>query len=117
MKETKTTINRSVIILAGGTTSTVLDKSHYKDMVIFLPANWVTSIITFTGCDTIDGTFLPVVNADDVGAVTIASVAASQCIGLNGEIRDSLSAVPYLKIVATTAQATTDKVIRFTLMR
>ena len=101
----------TVTILATEKISSVLEKAHYKHIAIFLPANWTTSIITFTGCSTADGTFLPVVFANDVGAVTIASVAASQCIVLNGEIRDALAAVPYIRIVATTTQASTDKVI------
>ncbi len=101
----------TVTILATEKISSVLEKAHYKDIAIILPANWTTSVITFTGCATPDGTFVPIVFADDVGAVTIPSVAASQCIVLNGEIRDALAAVPYIRIVASTTQASTDKVI------
>ena len=108
MKETKTAIKRSVLIPKDGNTSSALDKSHFKFMAIFLPAAWTTSIITFTGCDTIDGTYTEIVYADDAGAVTIASVAASKCVVLNGEVLEALVAVPFIRLVATTAQATTD---------
>ena len=105
----------SVTISAGGKTSTVLDKRYFKYMAILLPSNWVTSIITLTGCDTEDGTFLEVVHADDAGAVTIASVAASKAVVLSGEIMQAVMAVPFIKLVSTTTQAATDKVIKITL--
>ena len=107
----------TVTIVTDATESTVLDKRHYKFMAIFLPANWITGTITFNGCATIDGTFLPIVNADDVGAVTIASVAHSQCIVLNGEILEALVAVPFITLVAGASQTTNDKVITIVLKR
>jgi len=108
---------KSVTIAAGDTVSTVLDKRYYSYITIFLPANWVTSTITFTGCDTIDGTFTQVVKASDVGALTIASVVASKCIVLDGAIIEGILAIPFIKLVAGTAQATTDKVIKIGLRR
>ena len=110
-------VTETVTIATDGYTSTALTKKHHKFMAIFLPANWVTSIITFTGCATVDGTYTQIVHADDVGAVTIASVAASKCIVLNGEILEALIAVPFIKLVATTQQTTTDKVITIVLSR
>jgi hypothetical protein len=102
--------------------STVLTKKHYKEMAIFLPSNWVTAAITFVGCDTPDGTFNQIVNADDVGETTIASVAASKVISLNGEIRDAMAAIPYIKLrsgtlTAPVDQGSTDKVITIVLTR
>ncbi len=107
----------TVTIEIDDTESTVLDKSYYKFMAIFLPANWITGTITFKGCATADGTFLPVVHADDVGAVTIASVAHSQCIVLNGEILEALVVVPFIKLVAGAAQTTDVKTITIALKR
>ena len=104
-----------VTIAINGKTSSVLDKSYFRHMAIFLPADWITGKITFTGCDTEDGAFLPIVHANDVGAATIASVAASQCITLNGEILEALLAVPFIKIVAENTQTTTIKTIKVTL--
>lgn len=78
--------------------SEVIDKSGYQNMSIYLPSTWTTAAITLLGCDSMDGTFLQVVNADDVGETTIASVAASKYISLNGEIRDAMAAIPFLKL-------------------
>lgn len=111
------TVIESVTILAGDTVSSVLNMSYYKYMCIFLPSNWVTSDITFTGCATVDGTFLSVIHADDLGAVTIASIAASKLITLNGEILEAMIAIPFLRLVAGTTQAATDKIIKIGLKR
>jgi len=106
----------SVTITAGGTVSTVLDKSNYKDIAIFLPANWVTSVITLKGCATVGGTFNPIVFSD-VSAVTIASVAASKVIVLSDLAKDAIAAVPFIQLVSTETQVTTDKVITIVLKR
>lgn len=89
--------------------SNVINKSHYKDIVIFLPSTWVTAAITFVACDTPDGTFNDVVVADDVGDVTVASVAASHVITMNGEIRDALTALPYIKLQSGTTGTPIDQ--------
>ena len=117
MPDSEMCVSLTVTIAAGEYISTVLDKSHYKNIAIFLPANWVTSVITFTGCDTIGGTFTQIVNSISAGVVTIASVAASKCVTLEGVNRDALAAVPYIRLVATTAQASTDKVITIVMTR
>ena len=107
----------NVTIAAGEKTSTALDKSYFKYMAILLPSNWVTSEITFTGCDTEDGTYLQLVHANDVGAVTIPSVAASKAIVLNGEVLEAMVAIPFIKLVSTQAQTATDKIIPIVLKR
>jgi hypothetical protein len=108
---------KTVTIAAGGTISTVLNKSGYKYIAIFLPSNWVTSVITFLGCDTENGTFTQVVNSTAAGIITIASVAASKCVVLDGVNVEAMIAVPFIKLVATTTQASTDKVITIILKR
>ena len=108
---------KSITITAGETVSTVLDKRYYNYITIFLPSNWVTSTITFTGCDSIDGTFTQVVKASDVGVLTIASVVASKCIVLDGTIIEGIIGIPFLKLVAGTTQASTDKVIKIGLRK
>jgi len=111
------TVKNTVTILTDGTDSTVLVKKHYKYIAIFLPANWVTGTITFKGCDTKDGTFLPILKGSDVAAVTIPSVAASKCIVLDGTILEALKSVPYIMLVAGAAQITDDKIITIVLSR
>lgn len=89
--------------------SNVIDKSHYKDIVLFLPSAWETAEITFVACATSDGTFNDVVFADDVSDVEVASVAASHVITMNGEIRDALTGLPYIKIQSGTTAAPVDQ--------
>ena len=117
MLDPEMTVKNSVTIAIDGTESTVLKKQHYKFIAIFLPGDWITGTITFKGSDTENGTFLSVVHADDVGAVTIPSVAASKCIVLNGEILEALLAVPFIKLVAGAAQTTTSKKIIIIMSR
>lgn len=110
------TVIGSVIIAKDGTDSTVLVKKHYKNLAIFLPANWVTSVITLKGCDTKDGTFVPLVYASDGSAVTISSVAASKCVIIDGVIRNAL-AVPYLMLISAETQTVSKKIITIVMMR
>lgn len=117
MLDPEMTVKNSVTILAGGTESSVLVKKHYKNIAIFLPANWVTSTITFQGCDTATGTFIQIVKGSNAAAITIASVAASKCIVLDDMVLKAIEPVPFIKLVAGTAQATTDKVITIVLSR
>ena len=89
--------------------STVLTKSHYKYMAIFLPSTWTTAAITFVGCDTPDGTFNQLINSTDVGEVIIASVAASKVIALDGECLEAMVTIPYIKLRSGTAVAPVDQ--------
>jgi hypothetical protein len=103
--------SNTVTITAGGTVSTVFDKSHHQNIALLLPANWVTSAITLKGCNTPDGTFLPILKASDAGAVTVAAVAADNIVVFDGAIKDAIAAVPFIQLVSTEAQITTDKII------
>ena len=107
----------SCTIAIDGTKSTVICKKHYHTIALFLPANWITGTITFEGCTTGDGTFVPVVQGTDAAAVTVASVAASKCVVLDGAIAEALKGVPYIKLVAGAAQTTTVKTIEYILIR
>jgi len=107
----------TVTIAIDGYESTTLNKRHYRNVAIFLPANWVTSIISFTGCDTADGTFIPILKGSNAAAVATASVAASNCIILDDLILQALEPVPYIRLKATTQQITTAKVITIVMTR
>jgi len=109
-------ITKTVTILAGENDSTILDKSRYKNIAIFLPDNWVTSAITLKGCDTVDGTFNPIVFSD-VSAVTIASVAKNKVVVLSDLNRDAIASVPFIQLVSTEAQITDDKIITIVMTR
>ena len=47
--------------------------------------------------------------ADDVGDVTIASVAKSKVVTMNGEIRDALTGLPYIKLQSGTTASPIDQ--------
>ena len=110
MKETKTAIRRTIVISAGESISTVLDKSHYSYMAISLPSDWTTAAITFLACDTIDGTFQQVVHSTDASEVNIPSVAASKFIVLDTEFLEAIIAIPYLRIRSGTLNAPVNQV-------
>jgi len=114
--DSEMTVRGSVTIAAGETDSTILCKKHYKNIAIFLPANWVTSAITLKGCDTATGTPIPIVFSD-VSAVAIGSVAASKVVILSDLAKDAIAAVPYIQLVSTVAQADTNKIIIIVLTR
>jgi len=109
-------VTKTVTIAAGENDSTVLDKSRYRNIAIFLPANWVTSAITLKGCDTVGGTFNPIVFSD-VSAVAIASVAANKVVVLSDLAKDAIASVPFIQLVSTQAQITDDKIITIVLTR
>ena len=121
MKETKTSIRRSVVISASGSISTVLDKSHYSYMAIFLPSTWTTAAITFLACDTIDGTYNQVVHSTDVSEVNIPTVVASKVIVLDTEFLEALIALPYIKLrsgtLAVSVNQSTEVNIKIILRR
>ena len=95
----------TVIISAGGSLSTVLDKRYYTYMAIFLPSTWTTAKITFVGSDEDDGTYNQIVFSTDVSEVEIPEVAASKIIVLDTEFLESMVAVPFLKIRSGTANS------------
>jgi len=107
----------TVKIVINGYESTTLNKKHYRNIALFLPANWVTSIISFTGCVTKGGTFIPILKGSNAAAVATASVAASNCIILDDLMLKALEPVPYIRLKATTQQITTEKVITIVMTR
>ena len=98
-------MTRAVVIAAGESISTALDKTHHGHMVIFLPAGWTTASITFLGSETVDGTFNQIVSSTDVSEVNIPSVVASKVIVLDTEFLESFIAVPFIKIRSGTLVA------------
>ena len=88
----------SVVEVLWAGISEVITKKHYKRLALFLPSTWVTAKITFAGCITEDGTYLEIVKGTDVAELEVASVAASKCIGLDGNLFQTLENIPYLKL-------------------
>ena len=87
-----------VIISAGESVSTAVDKSHHSHLAIFLPSTWTTAAITFMGSETFTGTYVQVLSATDASEVAIPAVAASKVIVLDTEFLEALIAIPFLKL-------------------
>jgi len=102
-------MTEEVVIAAGESISTALDKSHHSHLAILLPATWTTAQITFLGSDTFDGTFNQVLSATDALEVCIPSVAASKVIVLDTEFLEALISVPFIKLRSGTLLAPTNQ--------
>jgi len=81
----------------------------YAMGMVFLPATFDGTTVTFTCCDTYGGTYVPLEDSSSA-AVTITT-AASQCFALP----EALFGAPYCKIVAGSSQTTTDTVFTVSL--
>jgi hypothetical protein len=93
---------RTVTVLSGLTESDLLELGVYTLVGIVTPVALTSSSITFKGCDTRTGTFVPVY--DDLGNQVNVIVAASRAIGVAGAKADVLAAFDYLKIVCGSAE-------------
>ena len=99
MLDTKRSIKRDVIITTTGEQqSTVIDKSKYTKMGIIMPSAWTAADITFLGCMTEDGTFMPLEQGSD-GAEVVLKAEASKSIGLDSAaLKGVLEAIPFVKL-------------------
>lgn len=82
--------------------SLVIDKSHYKNMLIIMPSAWTAADITFTVSSTKAGTFSKLTYGIDGAEVTIKA-AASVVIALDGKSKEVLESCPFIKIRSGTA--------------
>lgn len=106
---THTAVQADVVEICMASLSEEIEKANYKNMAIFLPSTWQTAKITFVGSYENNGTFNQVVNADDVGESEVASVDASKVISLNGELKEVMAAIPYIKLRSGTKAAPVDQ--------
>lgn len=85
----------------GGNSGTagVMDVRDYNAGSVTLPAAWVAARLTFTGCDTPGGTFLPLyTTAGAIVAITNVSTSAAQRYTLPADV---FSGARYIKLVST----------------
>lgn len=83
--------------------TTVIDKSGYKYMSIFMPSSWTTADITLLGCLTKDGTFVPITKGSD-GAELTLTVDASTVVTFDTDaLQNLIAAVPFVKLRSGTA--------------
>lgn len=106
-------------ILSGAAVSDAIDLKDYVIAALMIPSAWTAAALTFTGCDTPGGAFLPLY--DDAGTeVTVASASvAADRILVNKAVLEQLAAVRWLKIrsgvLATPVNQAADRVIKVML--
>jgi hypothetical protein len=95
-------VSQSANIASGGTTSQALRVGGKFIVGLITPAALTGTTITFTGCDTATGTFVPIYDSD--GTAVSVAVAASRGYGLSGAEADALAPFPYIKLVSGSAE-------------
>lgn len=81
---------------------------------IIFPDEFDGTALTFNGCDTVDGTFLPV--NDSNGDPFTFVVAKNTVLGLTDAEAEILAAIPYIELVSGTSQSSGNAVLKV-LMR
>lgn len=82
------------------TTSDAIGLAAITICGFFIPAGWTGTTATFTVCDTIDGTYVPL--CDNTGATISYTVAASTYCRVS--VQD-FAGIRYLKMVGGSSQA------------
>lgn len=86
-----------VTITAGASQSTVIDKSHYKNMLIIMPAAWSAANITFLVSDNPTTGFVMLV--DDAGTeVALTTVTISTAITMTSTDKEALESAMFIKL-------------------
>ncbi len=88
-------INITAIIALGASLSDHFDKRGFNSISIQMPSAWDTASISFAGCDTPTGTYIPIYAEDGIELVISASTSRIVTIGIN---ESALKSVPFLKI-------------------
>jgi len=102
------TENILTITMADNVPSIVIDKSHYKNMLIIMPATWTAADITFTVSSTKTGSFSKLVHAETDTApkeLRLKDPVASQAIAITGKMKEILEACPFIKLRSGTFSA------------
>ena len=89
-------------IASGQTTSQALQVAQGIVTGLIMPAAFTGTTITFTACDTKDGTFVAVYDSD--GNQVSLAVAASRAVGLSGAEADALAPFSYIKLVSGSSE-------------
>ena len=102
MTKKKIALTEDVLTVTMATNlSIVIDKSHYKNILIFMPATWTAADITFAVSNTKTGTFSKLVVAEQETSpkeVRVKDPAASMVISLTGQMKDALEACAFVKL-------------------
>lgn len=107
----KNTIAQTQIV-AGQTTTGVLDINGCAVMAVLLPDGWDGGDLGITVSDTPDGAFVDLCDSVDGSVITLTAPVGVACaLGLSGAHMQAASACRYIKLKATTAPVA-DRVIK-----
>ncbi|MCJ7790526.1 MAG: hypothetical protein MUP69_10215 [Candidatus Atribacteria bacterium] len=104
-----TALQADIVEVCMASLSEVIEKAHYQNLAIFLPAGWTAAVISLTGCDTSNGTFNKIVDSVAAAEVVTASMAASLVVTFSVANRDAIAAVPYIQLRSGTLAAPVDQ--------
>lgn len=93
---------KSVTIASGGTTSEALPTSVGTILGFRTPATLTSTAVTFTGCATATGTFVPVYDSE--GNQVSVTVTTSRGYTLSGSDADAILGHPFIKMVFGSAE-------------
>ncbi len=85
----------TVVIALGTSLSAYIDKRGYNKIAILMPSAWDAAGLSFAGCSTSGGTYVPIYAEDGIELTASASTDRIVTIGINESV---LAPVPHLKI-------------------
>jgi len=104
-------ISATATIATSGTTSGAVELNGLAVVGLYTPSTFDGTTITFTACDTIDGTYVALATPAS-GTTYSITVTASRFYYLD---RTIFFGARYIKAVAGSAQTTTDTILTFML--
>jgi hypothetical protein len=85
----------TISIALGASLSAYIDKRGYNKIAILMPSAWDAAGLSFAGCSTSGGTYVPIYAEDGIELTASASTDRIVTIGIN---ESALAPIPYLKI-------------------
>ena len=89
-------------IASGATTSDAISMLDSAMTGVISPAALTGTAFTFTACNAVDGTYVPVYDTE--GNPVSITVTTSRAYGLSGSEADALAPWPFVKIVSGSAE-------------
>lgn len=102
-------VTKTLTIANGGTTTEAFPMYHGTILGFQMPATFTGTAITFTGCATKGGTYVPVYDSDG-NAVSVA-VAASRGYTLSGAEADAVLGHNYIKLVSGSSEGAARSIV------
>lgn len=93
----------SVVIAESASLSAYFDKRGYSKISIEMPAAWTAADLSFVGCSTSGGTYVPVYAEDGIEITMPTSTSRIATVGIND---GALASIPYLKVRSGTVGTT-----------